>query len=672
MQTKGTIENGWWWVHPRLAAPGVFAQVLYPSNTNVDQAIVWLIRCFTSNAGLCLNAAWMLMVVLSAVIANRCLTLLGISRAIAGAVGILFALSPYALYEQPLFCLAIYLLPIPCTAALLIATNRFEVLRRGQRIALLIGSAMVGFNYTYYAFFSCFLLVVATLVAYSRDWHLRALRHGAGVIALICVATAINLAPSWYAWQTLGKPVAIPEKHAAESDQYGLKIRYLVSPVYDHWFPPFENWNAREQAELFLDEGEPRISRLGLVATVGFALLLAALFTARVARIVSDGPLLLNGSRLALAAVLLGTVGGFGSLFNLFVSPEIRAYSRLSPFIAFFSLVAIGLVAERWHGAVTKGNRLVMASLCLAFGLGIYDQSRASAPLNALKDGIQSEWQNLSVFVQALEQRLPSDAMVFQLPVVTFLNEIGRERMLPFDHIKQYVVSQHLHWSYPALTDSVVDWQQRVGRLPPKLMAAALAEQQFSAIVVDRYGYADNAVEILNQLGVGEASEAILVNTDRYVALDVRRLPTGDVEAASLPRLGVTGPATLGVSECDGRTAHYLEWIGDESAMLARRPVRVSLNGDISVSGWAVDQPHQQLASAVDVVVDDQPVPALYGIDRPDVARALGLSGYRASGFTARLRGRRIGFGLHVVSLRILAADGRCFYQGPPIPVSAR
>jgi len=51
MQAKGTIENGWWWVHPRLSAPGVFTQVLYPSNTTVDQAIVWLLHWFSRNPG---------------------------------------------------------------------------------------------------------------------------------------------------------------------------------------------------------------------------------------------------------------------------------------------------------------------------------------------------------------------------------------------------------------------------------------------------------------------------------------------------------------------------------------------------------------------------------------------------------------------------------------------
>jgi phosphoglycerol transferase len=537
---------------------------------------------------------------------------------------------------------------------------------------LTFGATLVGFNYTYYAFFSCFLILVATFIACSREWNPQTFRRGFSFVALISLAAAVNLAPSWYAWQKLGKPLAIPVKHVAEADQYGLKIRYLVSPVFDHSLPPFENWNAREQAELAFDEGEPRISRLGLVATCGFVILLAGLFISRTDRAVSDASLLINASRLTLAGLLLATVGGFGSLFNLFVSAEIRAYSRLCPFIAFFSLVAVGLVAQRWHGSTTRRPVLASIGLCLLLAFGLYDQSRAAAPLNFFQGQIRSEWKELSAFVEPLESRLPADAMVFQLPVLTFLNEVGREQMLPFDHIKPYIVSNHLHWSYPALDDSVVVWQQHVGRLPPNQMVTALAEQHFAAIVIDRRGYSDNGVEILDQFGVARGADAILNETDRYIALDVRKLPRTAVPADRMPRLGVKEPATLGLNQCTAPTAHNLEWVADEIAPFVRRPVRVSLDGDVSVTGWAVDRPHEDLAAAIDVVVDDTPVPALYGIDRPDVASALGSQSYRASGFAARLRGRQIGVGTHNVSVRIVSADRQCFYPGQTVPVSAR
>src|SRR5579864_8765205 len=69
MQAQGTIQNGWWWVHPRLGAPGSFKQLTYPSNTNVDQALVWAMHWVTTQPGLVVNLTWMLMVALSALIA---------------------------------------------------------------------------------------------------------------------------------------------------------------------------------------------------------------------------------------------------------------------------------------------------------------------------------------------------------------------------------------------------------------------------------------------------------------------------------------------------------------------------------------------------------------------------------------------------------------------------
>src|SRR5438093_11750521 len=137
MQVKGTIDNGWWWVHPRLSAPGVFAQVQYPSNTTVDQAIVWIVHLFTRDVGLCINVSWMIMVVLSALVASRCLALLGVPRRVAIATGPLFALSPYALFRNiDHFSLATYLVPIPCAVALLIASRRFVLLHKRSKVAL--------------------------------------------------------------------------------------------------------------------------------------------------------------------------------------------------------------------------------------------------------------------------------------------------------------------------------------------------------------------------------------------------------------------------------------------------------------------------------------------------------------------------------------------------------
>ena len=670
MQVKGTLENGWWWVHPRLSAPGVFEQVQYPSNPTVDQAIVWLVHLFTREPGLAINASWMAMVVMSGLIASRCVRLVGVSRPVAQAVGLLFALSPYAISRNIThFSLAVYLIPIPCTVALLVATGRLRQLSRLHRCALGAGCVLVGLNYPYYAFFACFLILVASLIASVGNRNHRELGSGLLLVGVICLATALNLAPSFYSWAEHGKPQSLPVKHSAEAEQYGLKIRQLISPTRNHAFSFFRDWTLLEDGANYPLENENTSSRLGLIGTVGFLVLLGGLFIPRIAATMSDDALFLGASRLTLAALLLGTIGGFGSLFNLVVSPEIRAYNRVTPFIAFFSLVAIALMIDKFFAANAASKRRQWAAagtVALALFIGLYDEAQAAVPLNLEHEAIRSEWTTLSNFVHALEGRLPAGAMVFQLPAVTFLNETGRERMGQFDHIKPYLPSTRLHWSYPALSDDVVRWQQQVSRLPTRVLSAALAQEGFAAILIDRNGYADQGQSILAELGVPASPGAVLAENARYVTVELRLVPR-DVAAVRLPRLGQEATAaTLDVPPCGIATPHYLDWVGAFSPPFGPFPIRVTPSDEFVVMGWAVDASHQSIAGDVDILIGDTAFPTLYGIERADVAQHLGSEAYRLSGFTATLTEVDVGSGSRPLSIRTLASDRSCYYESPP------
>jgi phosphoglycerol transferase len=195
--------------------------------------------------------------------------------------GTLFALSPYALYRNiDHFWMVIYLVPFPCTAALLLGSGRLveRPLSRSQTLAILVGCAALGFNYVYYSFFACFLIGLATAVGWIAIRRTRLAAAGIICVTLIGATTALNLAPSLYSWSRNGRPLILREKVAAESEVYGLKIRQLISPVFQHRFPPFRAWNNRESAARFPLETENMTSRLGLVGSIGFLGLLALLF----------------------------------------------------------------------------------------------------------------------------------------------------------------------------------------------------------------------------------------------------------------------------------------------------------------------------------------------------------------------------------------------------------
>jgi len=87
----------------------------------------------------------------------------------------------------------------------------------------------------------------------------------------------------------------------------------------------------------------------------------------------------------------------------------------------------------------------------------------------------------------------------------------------------------------------------------------------------------------------------------------------------------------------------------------------------ITISGWAVDQQAQKQAGGVFVTIDDKlDIPALYGLDRKDVADHFQNRRYRFSGFSASFATSVLGKGRHTVSLKIVTADKKGYYVADP------
>jgi len=657
MQAQGTIQNGWWWTHPTLGAPGVFRELSYPSNTNVDQAIVRTVGLFTAQPGLGLNVSWMLMVALSSVVMTASLRLVGISRAIAAVSGVLYAFLPYALSRNiQHFSLAIYLVPIPCVGALAVASGRVPLSARGL-LGLVAGCVLVGFDYTYYAFFAVVVLIVAAVIAMVRDRRSRDWRRGLLLASAIVVATAINLAPSLRLWAVDGKPLVIPPKTAAESEVYGLKIRQLLSPVPDHPFPPFSRWETLERRAAFPSETENASSRLGLVASIGFLVLIGTLVVPGLRPRTADAEVVGAAAGLTLALVLLGTTGGFGSLFSLLVSPDIRAYNRVCPFIAFFAWVAVAM----WLDTVTPHARAWRAVLVLAvLAFGLWDQLGALAPLNRAYAATRTEWTTIGTFARDLESRVPRGAMVFQLPLTTYLNDAGDGRMRTYDEIKPYLASPTLHWSYPALDNAVVRWQHAVARLPPRAMALALRDAGFRAIVIDRAGYADGGESLVAALTRPDQPAPVLADAPGYLALDLSRVAASADDVAQVPAWTPTfDPASAGLPPCAAPLTAHIDSVGPVKAP-ASGPLTVERASTYTVRGWAVDDAHHALAGDVDLAVDERLQATFYGVNRPDVAERASEPAYRYSGVLGTVPARDLPPGPHHLDLRVVSADRGC------------
>ena len=86
-------------------------------------------------------------------------------------------------------------------------------------------------------------------------------------------------------------------------------------------------------------------------------------------------------------------------------------------------------------------------------------------------------------------------------------------------------------------------------------------------------------------------------------------------------------------------------------------------NESLRIEGWAVDNSTNEPAAGIDAVIDGKKiVTGAYGVQRPDVAVALGSSLLKPSGFVVTIPGSALSKGVHDVSLRIFTSDGTGYY----------
>ena len=218
----------------------------------------------------------------------------------------------------------------------------------------------------------------------------------------------------------------------------------------------------------------------------------------------SDSPRLLAGlGLLAVSGFLLGTVGGVGALFANYVSPQIRAYNRISIYLGFFALFGVALFltwllekAGRWGLA----GRLTASAFCLLLlAGGIWDQTSAAfVPAYATA---KAACESQLTFVAQIEQVLPPGAMVFQMPFVSFPEVQCVNKCGGYDHFRMYLSSRTLCWSYGAMNGRYGGKVlAQLGSKPLDAQVEQVVAMGYSGIHLDRRGYVDDGRAVEYQL----------------------------------------------------------------------------------------------------------------------------------------------------------------------------
>jgi hypothetical protein len=160
--------------------------------------------------------------------------------------------------------------------------------------------------------------------------------------------------------------------------------------------------------------------------------------------------------------------------------------------------------------------------LVLIVVLAVLDQASPALMPNAGASKRADLWSSDAAFVAALQERLPHDAMVFQLPVVDFPEHGSVRRMSAHDLIKEgYLHSSTLRWSAGGVRGRDGEWQFPAADLPMRDLVRGVTAMGFSALMIDRFGFRDHGNRQVREL-TSLLGEPISEQRQRLVAWDLR------------------------------------------------------------------------------------------------------------------------------------------------------
>lgn len=143
------------------------------------------------------------------------------------------------------------------------------------------------------------------------------------------------------------------------------------------------------------------------------------------------------------------------------------------------------------------------------------------------------------------------------------------------------------------------------------------------------------------------------------------------VETADIPAATGAG-MSLGLAKRPEFPGFYLDHIGAALDPMNRKPAVTAAEDPILLDGFGFDPITKTPAKGVDVVIDGKAWPTTYGSPRGDVASFNKVPGLIAVGFATTLPPKTLMPGAHSAVVRVVAADGRGFFEGPAVAFTVK
>lgn len=527
---KGMMDGEWlpyFGIHSdRLAAPFGFNMYDFPVSDNLLLLILKVLSFFSKDYMVVMNWYFILTFVLASAAFVYAARYYKAPYSTALVFGLLFTFLPYHFLRgiQHLFLVSYFLVPLLGLILVWIWSAKPIFFKRtgdGHRLDLnnyksifaLIVLFLAGGGGVYYAFFFAFFALIAGINAYFYRKNRYHLISALLLVAIISCSVIINILPNIIYHSRYGENKQVAHRDVMESEVYGLKIAQLLSPVDGHRLPRIarlkREYNERTGAN------ENTTATLGLVGSAAYIFLSAYIFL--MPR--KSFGMMSRLSLFVLTGTLLSIVGGYSTIVARFITPQIRAYNRISVYIAFFSFFALVFIMRKVKNGMPRYT--YPALLGGLFILGFLDQT---TPGMKITQAYTDEYLSDREFIKTIEHTVPPGSSIWQLPFSPFPESRPVNNMADYSHLRAYLHSDTLKWNYGAMKGRPVqEWMEQTSALPAERLVEKLSILGFAGIYLDRFGYSGEPKEIEAKLAALLETSPIVSRNNRLVFFEMTK-----------------------------------------------------------------------------------------------------------------------------------------------------
>lgn len=506
---KNMIESNNLWNGNLLAAPFQFNMYSFPAVTNMVINIpVYILGKIFNNVMIGMLLVMILAFPMTAISSYYAIRQFKVKRIVCVIGALVYAFIPFKMMRMwghfsygnslmiiPIAVIVLYWL-YEDNELLIINKNIFKY---KKNIVTMLFIIVIASGETYFAFFFCFFILVTTFIKVlnEKSYWINIMK-GILIIIETVVVILILMLPSILNNSNQFKSLEKPLRSAAETEIYGLKLIHLFLPS-NTGINKIDTFSYKYSLQTVYNN-ENMSAFLSIFAAIGFLILIINLLASSYYKEREKQMKFLSG--LNISAVLLSSIGGVSYFVAAFIYSQVRAYNRISVFIAFFSVVSLciagSMIIENSNSKTIKNATIIILSIIASLSIIFNGSTKSSLTTkNIYEYAKQNEY--IYSFIDEIEKEVGKDAMIYQMPYYKFPESPPLNEMKDYSLATPYIYSKNdIKWSYGNYKGTEGDlWHRAVSKLPIEERILKISKSAFNGIYIDTAAYKE---EELNQL----------------------------------------------------------------------------------------------------------------------------------------------------------------------------